>query len=224
MNKLTLLATLTLAAASAQAQDVYLGLGAPGLVTLGYAAPMGAARALGGEWGLRGEFAGGGSASMSVTEDGNTFSAKVNNSRVGVFADWFPFKSSGFRLVGGLTANDIKLSLAAAASGTIDINGKTANLSGETFKVTIKQPQVTPYLGIGWGHKASTEKGLGFFADLGIAVGTFTATVDTSLVGKTFGANTITQADVDAQSKKLKDAVNKLGVLPSVAIGAIYRF
>ena len=103
MNKLTLLATLTLAAASAQAQDVYLGLGAPGLVTLGYAAPMGAARALGGEWGLRGEFAGGGSASMSVTEDGNTFSAKINNSRVGVFADWFPSKSSGFRLVGGLT-------------------------------------------------------------------------------------------------------------------------
>jgi len=224
MNKLTLLATLTLAAAGAQAQDVYLGLGVPGTVTLGYAVPMGSAYALGGKWGLRGEFAGGGSASKSITEDGNTFTAKVNNSRVGAFADWFPLDSSGFRLVGGLTFNDVKFSLAAAASGNIDINGKTVSLSGETFKVTIKQPQVTPYLGIGWGHKASTEKGLGFFADLGVAVGSFTATVDTSLVGKGSLGNTITQADVDAQTKKLKDAVNKIGALPSVAIGAVYRF
>jgi hypothetical protein len=224
MNKLTLLATLALAASSAQAQDVYLGLGAPGLVTLGYAAPMGSAYALGGQWGLRGEFAGGGSTSKSVTQNGNTFSAKVNNSRVGAFADWFPSDSSGFRLVGGLTFNDIKFSLAAAASGNITVNNKTVNLSGETFKVTIKQPQVTPYLGIGWGHKASTEKGLGFFADLGVAVGSFTATVDTSLVGKTFGANTISQSDVDAETKKIKDAVNKIGALPSVAIGAVYRF
>ena len=226
MNTRTLLATLALtgASAGAQAQDVYLGLGAPGLVTIGYAAPMGTAFAMGGQWGLRGEFAGGMSVNKSVTQDSNTFTARVNDSRVGTFVDWFPSNASGLRLVGGLTFNDIKLSLAAAASGTIDINGKTANLSGETFKVTIKQPQVTPYLGVGWGHKASTEKGLGFFADLGVAVGAFKATVDTSLVGKTFGPTTITQADVDAETRKLRDAVNKLGMLPSVALGAVYRF
>ncbi len=217
-------AFLSVTSVGAHAQDVYAGLGLPGLVTIGYAVPMGKAYAMGGQWGVRGEFAGGVSVSKSVTEDGNTFSAKVSSNRLGAYADWFPIEASGFRLVGGLTANDIKLALGASSSGTIDINGKTANLSGETFKVTIKYPQVTPYLGLGWGHKASTEKGLGFFADVGMSFGAFKATVDTSLVGKTFSGQTITQADVDAEVKTLKDSVGKMAVLPSVSVGVVYRF
>ena len=227
MKKLALFATLSIAAIGAQAQDAYIGLGAPGVLNIGYAAPMGASSLLGGQWGLRGEFAGGIAMSKSVTEDGNTLTAKINANRLGAYADWFPSENSGFRLVGGLTFNDIKFSLDAQATGSIDINGKTVDLTGQTFKVTIKYPQVAPYVGIGWGHKASTEKGLGFFADVGMSIGKFKTQVDTSLVGATntgTGGGTITQADVDAQVKDLRDALDKLPVLPSVSVGLVYRF
>ncbi len=211
--------TLACASLGVQAQAAYVGLGAPGVLTLGYAMPMGSAGALGGQWGVRGEFAGGLSASQSVTEEGNTYSAKVRANRLGAFADWFP-TDSGLRLVGGLTANDLKMTLGASSTGNIEVNGKTVSLSGERFNVTIKQPSVTPYLGLGWGHRASTEKGLGFFADVGVTFGKFTASVDTTLVGK----SGITQADVDKEVQSLKDAVAKLSVMPSAAIGVNYRF
>ena len=213
--------TLACASVGAQAQTAYVGLGAPGALTIGYAMPMGSAGPLSGQWGVRGEFAGGISLSQSVTEDGNTLSAKLRANRLGAFADWFP-TDSNLRLVGGLTVNDIKMTLGAAATGDIDINGKTVSLSGERFNVTIKQPSVTPYLGIGWGHRASTEKGLGFFADAGVTFGAFKASVDTSLVGK--GNPAITQADVDKEVQTLKDSLAKLSVVPSVAIGVNYRF
>ncbi len=211
--------TLACASLGVRAQAAYVGLGAPGVLTLGYAMPMGSAGALGGQWGVRGEFAGGLSASQSVTEEGNTYSAKVRANRLGAFADWFP-TDSGLRLVGGLTANDLKMTLGASSTGNIEVNGKTVSLSGERFNVTIKQPSVTPYLGLGWGHRASTEKGLGFFADVGVTFGKFTASVDTTLVGK----SGITQADVDKEVQSLKDAVAKLSVMPSAAIGVNYRF
>ncbi len=211
--------TLACASLGVQAQAAYVGLGAPGVLTLGYAMPMGSAGALGGQWGVRGEFAGGLSASQSVTEEGNTYSAKVRANRLGAFADWFP-TDSGLRLVGGLTANDLKMTLGASSTGNIEVNGKTVSLSGERFNVTIKQPSVTPYLGLGWGHRARTEKRLGFFADVGATFGKFTASVDTTLVGK----SGITQADVDKEVQSLKDAVAKLSVMPSAAIGVNYRF
>ena len=95
------LAALAAVSGSAGAQDVYGGLGLPGLYTLGYAHPISASL------GLRGEFAGG----LSVTRDGNqdgvNYTGSVKANRVGVFADWYPL-GGGFRLVGGLTANDIK--------------------------------------------------------------------------------------------------------------------
>lgn len=221
MKKLAV-AAAALACLGAQAQNIYGGVGAPGVLTLGYAMPMGKASGLSGDWGLRGEFAGGISVSRSVTEDGNTLSAKLSANRVGAFADWFP-ADSGFRLVGGLTFNDMKVSLNASATGDIEINGKTASLSGERFNITVKYPTTTPYLGIGWGHRASKDKGLGFYADLGVTVGAFKATVDTSLVGKSAdgGATTITQADVDAQIQDLRDALKKLSVVPSASVGLI---
>ncbi len=215
----TIATTLACASVGAQAQTAYVGLGAPGALTLGYAMPMGKAGPLGGEWGVRGEFGGGIAVSQSVTEDGNTLSAKVRANRLGAFADWFPMDSN-LRLVGGLTVNDIQVSLGASSTGDIDINGKTVSLSGERFNVTIKQPAVTPYLGLGWGHRASTEKGLGFFADIGITFGAFKASVDTSLVGK----SGITQADVDAEVQSIKDNLSKLSILPSASIGVNYRF
>ena len=94
--------------------------------------------------------------------------------------------------------------------------GLSVNMAGETYKVTLNYPDTTGYLGIGYGHQQSESRGLGFYADLGVCLGSFSTNSSTSLVGK----QGITQADVDAQNQKL----NSYPVLPSASLGLLYRY
>jgi len=199
--------------ASAHAQDSYVGLGLPGIYTIGYAYPMGTS------WGVRADYAGGLNVSKDGVQEGVNVIGSFKASRFGAFADWFPF-GGGFRLVGGVTMNDIKADLNAVGSGTSTINGNPVVMTGETFNVQVKFPNTTPYLGIGYGHHKSDAKGLGFYADLGVMVGTFTADTTTSLVSN----GKATQADVDAQTQKLRDSLGSLSVLPSASLGVVYRY
>ena len=77
----------------------------------------------------------------------------------------------------------------------------------------------TPDMGGGYGHQQSA-KGLGFYADVGVMFGSFTADVSTNLVGQ----NGITQADVDAQKQTMNDSLGSLKVLPSVSLVLVYRY
>jgi len=208
------LAALAAIGSAAQAQDIYGGIGLPGLVTLGYAQPMGA------NWGLRGEYAGGLNVNKDGVQDGVDVTGSLKASRLGVFADWFPSKG-GFRLVGGLTVNDIKASLNSTGKDSI-INGIPVTLNEEYLNVDIKFPSTTPYIGIGYGHQASKDKGFGFYADLGVMIGTFNVDVKQSpnLLTKT----TLQQSDIDAQTKTMRDSIGRLSVLPSVSLGLTYRY
>lgn len=216
-HKLLVLAALAALGGAAQAQDVYGGVGLPGLVSLGYASPVGA------NWGWRGEYAGGLNVNKDGVQDGVNVTGSIKANRLGVFGDWFPF-GGGFRLVGGLTMNDIKAEF-KATGGTSTINGTPVNLAGKFFNVNVNFPTTTPYIGIGYGHQASKDKGLGFYADLGVMIGSFNVDVNQNVVGLV-GTNgvAITQADVDAQTKTMRDSVGGLSVLPSVSVGLTYRF
>jgi hypothetical protein len=196
---------------------VYGGVGLPGLVSLGYAKPMGES------WGLRGEYAGGLNVSKDGKQDGVDATGSFKASRAGVFADWFPF-GGGFRLVGGLTVNDIKAEFNATGNGTTTINNHSVSLANDRFSVNINFPTTTPYIGIGYGHQSSKDKGLGFYADLGVMIGSFTADVNTTLVNKTFNGYKIQQTDIDAQTQTMRDSIGGLSVLPSVSIGLTYRY
>jgi hypothetical protein len=207
------LAALAALGGSVQAQDIYGGLGLPGLYTLGYAHPMGAS------WGLRGEYAGGLSWSGSGTDNGVSYDGSIKANRAGLFADWYPFNNGGFRLVGGITANDMKFDVNALGTGNATINNKTVNMAGHYFNMNLKYPTATPYLGIGYGHQM-TAKGLGFYADLGVTFGSFSADVSTDLVG----VSGVTQADVDAQKQKMNDSLGGLKYLPSISAGLVYRY
>lgn len=212
-KQLALLAALAAISTGLHAQDSYVGVGLPGLLTLGYAYPLSSSV------GLRGEYAGG----LSVNKDGNQDGVNVTGtfkaSRMGAFADWFPM-GGAFRLVGGLTFNDIKADFNGVGSGTSTINGQTVNMSGETYNVKVKFPDTTAYLGVGYGHQKSDAKGLGFYADLGVMVGSFTADTSTSLVAN----GKVLQSDVDAQNQKIRDSLSSLSVLPSASLGLLYRY
>jgi hypothetical protein len=207
------LAMLAAMSTGAQAQDMYGGLGLPGLYTLGYAHPMGSG------WGLRGEYAGGLSWNGTGTDNGISYNASLKSSRAGLFADWFPF-SGGFRFVGGVTANDQKMDVNSQATGTATINNKPVNMATYYYNVNLKYPTATPYLGIGYGHQATT-KGLGFYADMGVTFGSFSAEVSTNVVD---GVSGVSQADVDVQKQKMNDSLGGFKYLPSFSLGLVYRY
>ncbi len=212
-KQFAMLAALAAFSTVSMAQDSYVGVGLPGLLTLGYAYPLSSSI------GLRGEYAGGLSVNRDGNQDGVNFTGSFKASRLGAFADWFPM-GGAFRLVGGLTVNDITADFNALGTGNSTINGNTVNMTGETYNVKVKFPNTTPYLGIGFGHQKSDAKGLGFYADLGVMIGTFSADTTTSLVGK----QGITQADVDAQTQKIRNSLGGLTALPSASMGLLYRY
>ena len=216
-SPLTLLCCL-FASLNASAAEVYGGVGFPG-ITLGYG------QSLTNNVSVRGEYSGGLNQSRSGTRDGVNFNGNVKASSIGLLADYYPTDGSGFRGTAGLTFNDIKGTLNSTGSnGTATINNKPVNLNGLFYNVELKFPSVTPYLGVGYQSKRSGAPGWGFLADAGVMVGKFNTTVKQNVVGAGPGANPITQADVDAQTNKVRESVNKLSVLPKFTIGAVYSF
>ena len=214
--KKNLLTALVFAAASASAQagDLYLGLGFP-TYTVGYAHTLNDA------FGVRGEYSTLGTLKRDTVEDGINYQVRLKHQVVGAYADWHPM-GGGFRVVGGITLNDTKVNLVATGStATANINGKTVSLAGETYNVDLIYPKVAPYVGLGYGFSPRNTPGFAFYVDAGVAIGKFKATTTTSLLGKNNG---ITQADVDAETAQLRESTAKLSVLPKFSVGVSYRF
>jgi hypothetical protein len=224
-SRLSLAALTLFASLSAQAQqagpsqNVYLGVGALSIATIGYARPINS------NFGLRAEYGGWTTLSRDFTlddSDGNV-SAKFNHA--GVFADWFPFEN-GFRLVGGVSLNDYGVTFSANPNINLEFaSGKTINLTNESFSVNLTFPKTTPYLGIGYGHQQSKDKGIGFYADVGVLVGSIELNATTSLVDKTASNGLkITQADIDDKLQSVRDEFAKYNVFPSFSLGLVYRY
>lgn len=199
---------------SVQAQmidEVYAGLGSGGLT-------LGLSKALSKDMVARIDYTGGVSVSKNGRREGVDFAGKLKSNNVGAYVDYFPF-DNGFRVTGGLTLNSTKFEL-NSRGGSATVNGKPVNLSGYVFNVAVAQPKLTPYVGIGFGHKPSSGKGLGYHLDVGAQVGKFKTTVFSDVVG----VNGITQADVAAEAAKVRDSVTKLRLYPVVSAGLDYRF
>lgn len=213
MNRSTIVLLLALGAASqvqAQTGEVYGHLGTEGL-GIGYS------HALTPQAGVRieGNY---GKVSRELETDGVKYDAKIRLGGVGVIGDWFP-ADNGFRLSGGLTFNDKKGSgTGRSAAESVTINGRTYSLVGEELRGEVKFPTVMPYLGIGWGHHAST-RGWGFTADLGVLIGKPKAHLTA-----TPGLQAQAGADIEAERRELQREADKFKVFPILKIGASYRF
>lgn len=199
-------------AAPAQAQSIYAGVGLPGLYTLGYQ------HTLTKKFGVRVQHSTGLSYNYEGNAEGVDVNANLKASSTGIFADWHPFEGS-FRVVGGVTQNDIRAQLNAKGTGNATINGNTVNMAGERYNTTVKLQETTPYLGIDYGHNPE-NKGLGFFVDFGFLFGKFDVKSETTLVAN----GKATQADIDAQDAKARDSVSSIGAIPTIQLGLSYRF
>jgi len=201
-------------AQSAHAGEAYVKVGLPG-VQLGYA------QSINEQLGWRFDAGTTGSVNKNSKDGGIDFAGSFKYNRAAVLGDYFPF-SGRFRLTGGLTLNQAELTLKSQFDGStpVTVNGRTVTpAAGDYLNGKLKFPSVMPYLGIGWGHQ-SREAGLGFVADLGVSIGTAKLTTDTNLVGK-YG---ITQADADAKTAEIEQAIGKVKLLPQASLGLNYRF
>jgi hypothetical protein len=208
---LVALAAIGLAGA-AHAGGVYVGAGLPGLM-------VGYGHAISPSVTLRADVSTLGTHSTSETESGIDYDATLKTNRAGVFADWFV--SGGWRLTGGVTFNDMKLTLRGRGNGgTITIGDNSyVSTADDRFDVLIKFPSTTPYLGVGYGHHAGS--GWGFLFDAGASIGR--AKVTGSVSGPMLSGN-VTQADIDKELEEVRDGAGKVRFVPQLSIGVNYRF
>jgi len=102
----------------AQAGEVYANVGLPG-IGLGYAHPIDS------RFTVRADFMTLGSRSKSTTEEGIRYEGRYKLQRLAVLGDWFPFGGS-FRLTGGLSSNQYKVTLdATGENGSLTIGDRT---------------------------------------------------------------------------------------------------
>jgi hypothetical protein len=205
-------AALASSVSAASAGEIYFGAGLPGVMA-GYAQPLSSSFTVRGDWATLG------TRRKQQTENGVVYDAEVGFNRIGLFADWFYL--GGLRVTGGVTFNNLKLNLNARGDGVTPFligNQSVTPGPGEQLNVSVKYPKSTPYLGLGYGHQAST--GFGFLFDIGASFGK--ATVSESHTGTVL--NSVPQSEYDAELVQLKEGVAKLKYIPQVSIGLNYRF
>jgi hypothetical protein len=155
----------------------------------------------------------------SFTTSDVDYDAKVKANNAGVYLDWF--LGSSFRLTGGALVGNRNVHGTARSTGnTIELNGVTYVLTaGDSLDFDAKFPNVTPYVGIGWGHQEDSA-GLHFYADAGVAIGRprVTLTPSPSLAAK------VNPNDLASEQTSAQDKADGLRFYPVLKLGIRYTF
>jgi hypothetical protein len=212
MKKIAFAMVLALSSFSAMAGEVYGQIGTEGL-GLGYAQPVNDV------FSVRGEI-NNYSKSFTQSSDDMDYAGNIKLGGVSVLADYFPF-ASNLRVTSGVIVNNGKVSGSASPTGgAYTINGtRYAYVAGDSVTANVKFGNVSPYLGIGYGHARQT-KGLGFFADIGVI---FQKPESTITLSGTAAAR-VSAADIAAERASLQDSVDKFKAYPVLKVGASYSF
>jgi len=205
------LSALLFLAGAARAGDLgtlYTQIGTDG-IGLGYAASFKQ------NWALRGQvnYLPSTSYSGNVGDYGSNATANVTvqwNS-VAALVDWYPYES-GFRLTGGIVANNNQLTVNATNATIGGTGGTTVANANATIKLS-QDP--APYLGLGYMTRPKDASGLGFNLDLGVMF-------DNPTVSLT--APGATQAQINSQISNIQNAINQLQYFPVIGLGISYSF
>ena len=204
------IALLLLSPFAATSAEVYGGAGSTG-------GEIGVAQAVG--------------ASVTVRLEGNALSyrthfstngidydARLKSNNAGVYLDGFVF--GGIRVTGGALIGSRKFHGTATSLGsTVSLNGVPYPVSpGDALDFDAKFPNVTPYLGIGYGHRAGA--GLQLYADAGVAYGRPKVTLSPTASL----AMQINPVDLLAEQQSVQDKADHYRAYPVLKIGLSYLF
>ena len=181
---------------------------------------LGVGLSLGDGWGLRSDYSPGFLGGPGSQGSNQGLSERWSGrSRSSVYADWFPFTSSGFRVVGGLTLNDTSTSpLRASVSGAAAGDATVATGSSTSLGLGMRgrNAMTSTYLGVGFSQLGQADRGLGLYADMGVTFGSLAADTDAA----TGGMPTLSSEGWRVQN----NGWFGFTYLPSVSLGLIYRY
>lgn len=199
---------------TADAVEFYGAVGLPGL-------SVGVAQSLGSRFGLRADYGGLPGRDIDATEGGIEYEGRSRLRRLGLFADWFVGVGE-MRLTGGVTVNDVGLDLSTRSdASSIQLGGQSYPLQpGDRLDARVEFSRVTPYLGIGWGHRRA-DPGWAWNADLGVSFGR--VSVSATPRGALAAQPGVQQA-IEAELVELRSDVDDLRFVPQLSVGISYRF
>ena len=162
---------------------------------------------------------------FSRTDSGISYDSQLNLSSVQLFGDYYPSSSSGFRITGGLVAQNNKFSVTSKPSSngsyTIDNTQYQASDVGSLTGEYKYGNSIAPYVGIGIGK--STNDGFGFNADLGVMF-TGAPKVTLNASNQTFNNDAIARNRLDNQVRQTENDLKGFNVYPVISVGLSYGF
>ncbi|MGL4882054.1 MAG: hypothetical protein ACRC8K_13460 [Waterburya sp.] len=167
------------------------------------------------------------------------YDADFNLFNVSTLVDFQPFKSSGFRVSGGLVFGnnnfegtaDISEQVVEELEDTID----TSNLEDVDGLATADADvditnSVSPYLGIGGGNPVANGKGLGFWWNLGVIFGGSPDIEVTPNVSDQVPENEREEVEaaanqvVNDEEEEIEDVLDIVNIYPVLSLGLSYQF
>ncbi len=164
-----------------------------------------------------------------------TYESDLNLFNVSALVDYHPIKNSGLRLSGGLIFGNNNVE-GTATPNLDELSGiETIDIGDETFSVdelTSVDADVditnslSPYLGLGWGNPVSGDKGLGFWANLGVVFG---GSPQVTVIPNTVpGISNEVQQEIDAaierETEEIENDLDFIRFYPVLSLGLSYQF
>lgn len=157
------------------------------------------------------------------TEQSIAYDATVKLQAFTGLLDWYPGRRGVFHFSAGAISNPMTLNGVGTpetgATYTINSVDYTASQIG-TFTASAKYASVLPYVGLGFGTPASKSHGIGVVFDVGAAIGKPTVNLSSSNAANVSGL----QANINAETAKVRKVADKLPLWPVVSLGLTYRF
>ena len=162
-----------------------------------------------------------------------TYESDLNLFNVSTLADYHPIKNSGLRLSGGLIFSNNNVE--GTATPTLNGEEATITIGDESFNanelVSVDADvditnSVSPYVGLGWGNPVSGNKGLGFWANLGVVFGGSPEVNITPNTAENISSDVQQEIDeaVARETEELEDDIDFINVYPVVTLGLSYQF
>ena len=159
--------------------------------------------------------------SQSDNISGIDYDEEINLQTFSLLVNFHPF-SGTFRITAGAMLNSNELKLAAKPNANYTINGNPYSAADVgDLEATVDFRKVAPYVGLGFGHGASS--GLSFTFDLGVLM-QGEPNVDLESKGGILSNDPAFQAELAQEEKAAEDDIKEFTMYPVVSLGMSYRF